>query len=145
MFLCKFKMLSAYIHLLLFLYLITELNPARAVSLLYECGFNFKSKWSLLTSFLSVPLELKGKMRAIIKEDETYEYAIEIALDWWIKNTSEASWKDLISSVDRCEEKDTADAMKKKLSKEGMSYNHRLLTIITFLTHCAGDKFNVQW
>ena len=33
------------------------------------------------------------KMRAIIKEDEVYEYAMEIALDWWIKNTSEASWK----------------------------------------------------
>ena len=134
-------------HLLLFLYLITEITPAKAVSLLYECGFNFKSKWSLLASILNVPLELKEKMRAIIKEDETYEYAIERALDWWIKNTSEASWKVLISSVDRCREKDTADAVKKKLSEEGMPYNHRLLTlstIITFLTHCAGDKFNVQ-
>ena len=58
-------------------------------------------------------------MRAIIKEDKAYEYAIEIALDWWIKNTAEASWKELISSVDRCEEKDTADAMRKKLSEEG--------------------------
>ena len=89
------------------------------MSLLYECGFNFKSKWSLLSSFLSVPLELKGKMRAIIKEDEAYDYAIGIALDWWIKNTSEASWKELISSVDRCGEKDTADKMKTKLSEEG--------------------------
>ena len=89
------------------------------MSLLYECGFNFKSKWSLLSSFLSVPLELKGKMRAIIKEDEAYDYAIGIALDWWIKNTSEASWKELISSVDRCREKDTADKMKTKLSEEG--------------------------
>ena len=138
-------MLSAYMHLLLFLYLTTEITPGKAVSLLYECGFNFKSKWSLLGSILNVPVELKEKMRGIIKKDETYEYAIELALDWWIKNTSEASWKELISSVDRCGEKDTAHAMKKKLSKEGMSYNHRLLTIITFLTHCAGDKFNVQW
>ena len=73
----------------------------------------------MLTSFLSVPVELKGKMRAIIKEDEIYDHAIEIALDWWIKNTSEASWKELISSVDRCGEKDTADAMRKKLSEEG--------------------------
>ena len=138
-------MLSAYMHLLLFLYLITEITPAKAVSLLYECGFNFKSKWSLLTSFLSVPLELKGKMSAIIKDHQTYDYAIEIALDWWIENTSEASWKELILSVDRCGEKYTAHAMKKKLSEEGMPYNHRLLTIITFLVHCAGDKFNVQW
>ena len=73
----------------------------------------------MLTSFLSVPLELKGKMTAIIKEYQTYEYAIEIALDWWIKNTSEASWKELISSVDRCGEKDTADAMRKKVTEEG--------------------------
>ena len=58
-------------------------------------------------------------MRAIIKEDETYDYAIEIALDWWIKNTSEASWKELISSVDRCGEKDTADEMRKRLSEKG--------------------------
>ena len=58
-------------------------------------------------------------MRAIIKEDEAFEYAMEIALDWWIKNTPEASWKELISSVDRCGEKDTAHAMKKKLSEEG--------------------------
>ena len=105
--------------LTIFLYSLTEITPGKAVSLLYECGFNFKSKWSLLTSFLSVPIELKGKMRAIIKEDETYDYAIEIALDWWIKNTSEASWEELISSVDRCGEKDTAHAMRKKLSQEG--------------------------
>ena len=99
--------------------LLTEITSAKAVSLLYECGFNFKSKWSLLTTFLSVPLDLKGKMRAIINEDGTYDYAMEIALDWWIKNTSEASWKELISSVDRCGEKDTAHAMRKKLSEEG--------------------------
>ena len=59
------------------------------------------------------------KMRAIIKEDEVYEYAMEIALDWWIKNTSEASWKVLTSSVERCGEKDTAYDMIKKLSQEG--------------------------
>ena len=106
----------------IFLYTLTEITPGKAVSLLYECGFNFKSKWSLLTSFLSVPVELKGKMTAIIKEYQTYDYAIEIALDWWIKNTSEASWKELISSVDRCGEKDAADTMKKKLSEEG-NYN----------------------
>ena len=82
----------------------------------------------MLASFLSVPVELKGKMRAIIKEDQTYEYAIEIALDWWIKNTSEASWKVLISSVDKCGEKDTADAMKNNLSEEG---NYKLSTVIT--------------
>ena len=78
---------------------------------------------------MNVPLELKEKMRAIIKEDETYDYAIEIALDWWIKNTSEASWKELISSVDMSGEKDTADSMKKKLSEEG---NYNLLPYI----HC---------
>ena len=68
---------------------------------------------------MKVPLEQKEKMRVIIREDEAYEYAMEIALDWWIKNTSEASWKELISSVDRCGEKDTAHAMRKRLSEEG--------------------------
>ena len=104
---------------MLFLYSITELTPGKAVILLSDCGFNFKSNWNRLTSILNVPVELKGKMRAIIKEDGVYEYAIEIALDWWINNTSEGSWKLLISSVDLCGEKDTADAMSKKLSEEG--------------------------
>ena len=66
-------------------------------------------------------------MTAIIKEYQTYDYAIEIALDWWIKNTSEVSWKELISSVDRCGEKDTADAMKKKITEEG-NYKHSMAT-----------------
>ena len=107
-----------YNHLL-FLYSTTEITPGKAVILLSDCGFNFKSNWNRLTSILNVPVELKGKMRAIIKEDEAYDYAMEIALDWWIKNTSEASWKELISSVDRCGEIETAHAMRKKLSEEG--------------------------
>ena len=106
-------------HLIFFLYSITEITPGKAVILLSDCGFNFKSNWNRLTSIMNVPVEQKEKMRAIIKEDEAYEYAIEIALGWWIKNTSEASWKVLISSVDRCGEKDTAHAMRKKLSGEG--------------------------
>ena len=102
-----------------FLYSITEITPGKAVILLSDCGFKFKNNWNRLTSILNVPVEQKEKMRAIINEDEAYEYAMEIALDWWIKNTSEASWKELISSVDRCGEKDTAHAIRKKLSEEG--------------------------
>ena len=83
--------------------------------MLHECGFNFKSKWSLLANILNVPLEQKEKMRAVIQEDEAYQYAVEIALDWWIKNTSKASWQELVSLVYRCEENDAADAMRKRL------------------------------
>ena len=102
---------------------------------MYKCGLNFKSKWSLLTSILNVPVEQKEKMRAIIKEDEAYDYAIEIALDWWIKNTSEASWKELISSVDECGEKDTADAMRKKMSEEGKcKLKTKCSPLIVFIT-----------
>ena len=83
-------------------------------------------------------------MRAIIKEDETYEYAIEIALDWWIKNAPEASWKELISSVYECGEKDTADAMSKKMSEEGKSklktntttYVMNITTKCVYYIHC---------
>ena len=117
-----------YIRLVFFLYSMIEITPGKAVILLSDCGFNFKSNWNRLTSILNVPLEQKEKMRAIIKEDEAYEYAIEIALDWWIKNTSEASWKELISSVVRCGEKDTAHAMRKKLIEEGI-YNKMPYTI----------------
>ena len=96
---------------------IIDITPSNAVALLRECGFNFKSKWSLLISILNVPLEKMEKIRAIIEEDEVYEYALEIALEWWINNTSEASWKELVSMVYRCGETDTADDMMKRLSK----------------------------
>ena len=85
--------------------------------MLRECGFDFNSKWNLLTSILNVPLEKREKMRAIIEEDEAYEYALEIALEWWIKNTSEASWETLVPMIYRCGENDTADEMRKKLGK----------------------------
>ena len=117
-----------YNHLLFILYSITVITPGKAVILLSDCGFKFKSNWNRLTSIFNVPLELKEKMRAIIREDEAYDYAMEIALDWWIKNTSEASWKELISSVDRCGEKHTAHAMKQKLGEEG---NYILLPYIS--------------
>ena len=91
-----------------------DITPSKAVALLHECGFNFKSKWNLLTNILNVPLEQREKIRAVI-EDEAYDYAIEIALDWWIKSTLEASWQELVSLVYRCGEIDAADAMKKRL------------------------------
>ena len=93
-----------------------DITPNKAVALLHECGFNFKSKWSVLTSILNVPWEQREKIRAAI-EDEAYDYAIEIALDWWIKSTLEASWQELVSLVHRCGEIDAADAMMKKLGK----------------------------
>ena len=117
----------------------TELTSSKALVLLYKSGFNFKTKWSLFTSNLNVPLEQMEKMRAIIKEDEAYEYAIEIALDWWIKNTSEASWKELISSVDMCGEKDTADAMRKTLSEES-KYFYIIISISCIVIDVIGDK-----
>ena len=85
--------------------------------MLRECGFDFNSKWSLLTSILNVPQEKIEKMRAIIEEGEAYEYALEIALEWWIKNMSEASWETLVPMVYRCGEINTADEMRKRLSK----------------------------
>ena len=57
----------------MFIYSITDITPGKAVVLLSDCGFNFKSNWSRLTSIMNVPVEVKGKMRAIIKEDEAYE------------------------------------------------------------------------
>ena len=84
------------------------------------------------------------KIRAIIEEDEAYEYALEIALEWWIKNTSEASWKTLLPMIYRCGEIDTADQMMKTLSKyaiisiymyiffavDEFQFNHSSFTIV---------------
>ena len=65
----------------------------------------------------NVPLERKERIKAIIEEDEAYEYALETALEWWIKNTLEASWKELISVVYMCRDNDAADAMRKKIGE----------------------------
>ena len=118
---------------------LTELIPGKAVILLSDCGFHFKSNWNRLSSIFNVPLEQKERMRAIIREDEAYEYAMEIALNWWIKNTSESSWKELISSVDMCGEKDTADATRKRLSQEGNNIII-LLDQICYVNRCI--KYN---
>ena len=100
------------------MFYITDFTSKNAIAVLRECGFNFKSNWSLLTSILNVPLEKKEKMRTIIEDDEEYDCALEIALEWWItNNTSEASWKELILVVYKCGEDDTIDAMKKKLGE----------------------------
>ena len=95
----------------------------------------------MFTSILNVPLKQTETLRAIIKEGETYEDAIEIALDWWIKNTSEVSWEALISSVDKCGEKDTADAMRKILREES---NH-FCNILTISSIILGDKVFMQY
>ena len=54
-----FTIYMQYNHLL-FLYSITEITPGKAVILLSDCGFNFKSNWNRLTSILNVPLEQKA-------------------------------------------------------------------------------------
>ena len=103
--------------------------------MLRECGFNFKIKWSLLTSILNVPQEKTEKMRAIIEEDEAYEHALEIALEWWIKNTSEASWETLVPMIYRCGENDTADEMTKKLG------NYLLYLLFVYNKYSTFDFF----
>ena len=104
-----------FLLILKYFLFVIDITPSKAVALLHECGFNFKSKWSLLANILNVPLEQNEKMRAVIQEDEAYQYAVEIALDWWIKNTLESSWQELVSLVYRCGENDAANAMKKRL------------------------------
>ena len=56
-------------------------------------------------------------MKAIIEDDEEYEYALEIAMEWWIRNKPEASWTELISAVYRCEENNAAGEMRKTFGK----------------------------
>ena len=71
----------------------------------------------MLTTILNIPLEKREKMKAIIEDDEEYEYALEIAMEWWIRNKPEASWTELISAVYRCGENNAAGEMRKTFGK----------------------------
>ena len=75
-------------------------------------------------------------MKAIIEDDEEYEYALEIAMEWWIGNKPEASWTELISAVYRCGENNAAGEMRKTFG---------MFCIFGVKSKCSTFGFFVVW
>ena len=55
--------------------------------------------------------------------DQDYQFALEEALQWWITNSTDPSWENLISAVENCGDKDVATKLKQQLNinDEGMT------------------------
>ena len=47
--------------------------------------------------------------------DQDYHFALEEGLQWWITNSTEPSWEELISAVEDCGDKDVAAIMRRQL------------------------------
>ena len=47
--------------------------------------------------------------------DQDYHFALEEGLQWWITNSTEPSWEELISAVKDCGDKDIAIEMRSLL------------------------------
>ena len=98
-----------------------ELTALNAFKLLKECNFGIYNNWANLACALRVPIEERKRLcqNAILFHDGHYDEALEESLDIWIKSEEEnPSWDTLISAV-RDLEKNTANAMERKLC-EGM-------------------------
>ena len=55
--------------------------------------------------------------------DQDYHFALEEGLQWWITNSNDSSWENLISAVEDCGDKDIATKLKQQLNinDEGMA------------------------
>ena len=47
--------------------------------------------------------------------EQDFQFALEEGLQWWITNITEHSWKDIVSAVENCGNKDVAILMKTEL------------------------------
>ena len=81
-----------------------------------------KDKWTELTSLLGVSLEERRRFKTMASSDEDYHFALEEGLQWWITNSTDPSWEELIPAVEDCGNKDVAAVMRRQLDikDEGM-------------------------
>ena len=56
-------------------------------------------------------------------KDHDYHFALEEGLQWWITNSTDPSWENLISAVEDCGHKDIATKLKQHLgiNNKGMT------------------------
>ena len=93
-----------------------ELTSSNALQLLVESGFVVEKKWIELISHLGVPLEKRDRLKKMVKIEQDFNFALEEGLQWWITFIVGHSWKDLVSAVENCGDKDVATSLKRKLN-----------------------------
>ena len=91
------------------------MTSSNVLRLLVRSGFCVKDKWTELTSLLGVSLEERRRLKTMASSDQDYHFALEEGLQWWITNSTDPSWKELISAVENCGDKDIAVIMRRQL------------------------------
>ena len=105
------------------------MTSSNALRLLVKSGFVVKDKWTKLTSLLCVSLEERRRLKTMVSSDEDYHFALEEGLQWWITNSTDPSWEELISAIEDCGDKDIAVKMRRQLDIEDEGIFIQLINI----------------
>ena len=97
------------------LFTLIELTSSNALRLLVKSNFIVEEKWTKLTSLLGVSLDERRRLERMASSDQDYHFALEEALQWWITNSTDPSWENLISAVEDCGDKEIATKLKRQL------------------------------
>ena len=92
------------------------MTSSNALELLVKSGFVVKIKWIELITHLGVSLEKRNRLKKMADIEQDFNFALEEGLQWWITSVDEHSWKDLVSAVENCGEKDVAILLKRELN-----------------------------
>ena len=92
------------------------MTSSKSLQLLVESGFVVKKKWIELITHLGVSLEKRNRLKEMVKIERDFNFALEEGLQWWITFVVDCSWKDLVSAVENCGDKDVATSLKRKLN-----------------------------
>ena len=92
------------------------LTAVNAVTVIEKSGFKIKEQWSNLARHLGLPLAERKQLLEAVAKTQDYLTTLEEALEWWT-SSQQASWELLISSVEQCSDKSTADSMRRQLGK----------------------------
>ena len=99
------------------------MTSSNALTLLVKSGFVVKDKWTQLTSLLGISLEERRRLKTMASNDQDYHFALEEGLQWWIINSIDPSWEELISTVESCGYKNIAVIMREEVMCKGIVCN----------------------
>ena len=103
------------------------MTSTNALRLLVKSDFAVQDKWTKLTILLCVSLEERRRLKTMASSDQDYHSALEEGLQWWIANSTDPSWEELISAVENCGDKDIAAKMREEIMSEGIVCNKCIL------------------
>ena len=92
-----------------------ELTANKALNILQQSGFNIPEKWNRLAGIIGISISERKRLREEAQKTQDYHFALEQALNFWISNTPQSSWEELLSAVQQCEANEDAVTTLRKL------------------------------